>query len=182
MRIARKRTWPELRDSVAAAARERAPDTAFTVAGPHDPPALTWADGPAFSTVSAALASPSGWTLAFWPDVLPEPQAPDSRPLLLLRRSFSDLALAVAVCRFAGSNVRPFDSANPAHHAPMTAILDVDDPASCDFPLVARMAELLLAAPQVPDPSPNAADRLSRALARTGYEALWNRAWLDVDL
>lgn len=182
MRITRKRTWPELRDAVVDAARLATPGTDFEVSGPDDPPMLTWTDGPSSSSISAALASPSGWTVVFWPDVLPAPTAPDRRPLLLLHRRFSEAALALAVCRFAGSNTRPFDSANPAHHAPMTAILDVDDPATCDYPLVTRMAELLLETPRQPDPPPNPADRLSRTLAHAGYDTLWNRAWRDVAL
>lgn len=188
MRIARRRAWPDLRDAVVAALRGEPAGAAVDVSGPGDPPELSWTDGPSFSTVSAAVGSPPGWTVAFWPDVLPAPQPPDERPLLLLHRRFSEAALAVAVCRFAGSNVRPFDSTNPAHHARMAAILDVDDPATCAYPLVARMAALLLdARPEAeaeagPATTPNPADRLSLLLASLGYEALWSRAWLDVDL
>lgn len=182
MRITRKRTWAELCHGVATAAHVELPGTSVEVSGPDDRPELSWTDGPSFTSVSAALASPPGWTIAFWPDVLPPPQAPDKRPMLLLHRFFSDAALAVAVTRFAGSHVRPFDSANPAHHAGLTAILDVDDPATCEYPLVARMAALLLDSPQLPDAPANPADRLSRALAHAGYDTLWNRAWLDVAL
>lgn len=186
MRITRRKTWPQLREVVSDDLRRALQGDALAVAGPDADACVTWADGPSFSTVAAAVGNPPGWMLAFWPEFLPPPEPPQGHAatLLRLRRSFSDAALAVAVVRFAASNVRPFDAANPAHHAPMTAILDVDDPARCDYPLIARVAELLLdaAGPATASGEGNPADRLARALEAAGYEALWNEAWAEVDL
>lgn len=186
MRITRKRPWSELRAAVLADLARALPADDFEASGDEEPACVSWTDGPSFSTVSAAIGSPPGWTVASWPDFLPPPEPAPGRPspLLLLRRRFGDDALAVAVVRFAASNVRPFDSTNAAHHAPMTAIVDVDDPANCGYPLVARVARMLLdeSGPRLPGSDVNPADRLSHALSEAGYETLWNRAWLDAAL
>jgi len=189
MRIARKRTWGDLRGPMASDLGRAFPVVEFALSGPDEDAVVAWHEGPSESAVAAVIGDLPAWDLTAVPAFLavPEVREATGRPLLVLRRSYSEAALAVAVVRFQASNVRPYSSANPAHRLPMGAILDTDDPARCDYPIVERMAALLLDAGPAGDPpdappGSNPADRLSSRLGAIGYENLWNRAWLEVDL
>lgn len=140
---------------------------------------LAWQDGPSSATVADRVAEIVNW------EVRGRTQPPGRPgPGVLVARRFSPAALAVAVVRFRGSSVRPYDSSDPAAVATLSGLLDIDDPARCGYPVVDAMAALLVESPDPPhldvpdDASP--ADRLARKLTALGYDALWNRAWSSV--
>jgi hypothetical protein len=139
---------------------------------------LAWRDGPAASTVAATVLPIVNW------EVRTRAQPPERPgPAVLVARTFSAEALAVAVVRYRGSSVRPYDSSDPAAVAKLSGLLEVDDPGRSGYPVVDAMAALLLDAPDpgvdLPlDASP--ADRLAAKLTALGYDALWNRAWSTV--
>lgn len=140
---------------------------------------LAWEDGPSASTVAGRVADVVNW------EVRGRAQPPERPgPAVLVARTFTPAALAVAVVRFQGSSVRPYDSCDPAAVAKLSGLLDIDEPARCGYPVVDAMAALLLEAPGPPglvvpdDASP--ADRLSAKLRALGYDSLWNRAWATV--
>jgi hypothetical protein len=139
---------------------------------------LSWRDGPAAATVGDAVAPIVNW------EVRGRSQPPERPgPGVLVARTFSPEALAVAVVRYRGSSVRPYDSSDPAAVAKLSGLLEIDDPARSGYPVVDAMAALLLAADEpaldvADDASP--ADRLAAKLSALGYDALWNRAWSTV--
>jgi hypothetical protein len=110
------------------------------------------------------------------------PPEREGAPAVLLDRSLSDAALAVAVVRFAGSHPRPYDSARPEAVADLGQLLDVDGPARSGYPVVDRMAELLLERrpPDAAGPDASPADHLAAALTALGYDALWAVAWKEL--
>lgn len=173
------RARPTKLGAAEAAARvaELLPDVAVEVAG--DDVALSWEDGPAAASVAAAVATVVNWEVR-------TPSQPSERPgpSVLVRRTFSPAALAVAVVRHQGSSVRPYDSSDPRAVASLSGLLEIDGPARSGYPVVDAMATLLLDAPDpdglaVPDGA-SPADRLSAKLQAVGYDALWARAWSSV--
>src|SRR3712207_1602118 len=134
---------------------------------------LSWRDGPAASTVAAAVAPIVNW------EVRGRSQSPTRPgPAVLVARTFSPEALALAVVRYRGSSVRPYDSTDAAAVTKLSGLLEIDEPARSGYPVVDAMATLLLEAddPAVDlpeDASP--ADRLAAKLTALGYDALWNR-------
>jgi hypothetical protein len=109
------------------------------------------------------------------------PERPGA-PAVLLDRELSDAALAVAVVRFAGSNPRPYDSGNPKAVETLGRLLDEDDPARSGYPVVDRMAELLLEQGdrEAAGTGASRADHLAAALTALGYDALWRVAWSEL--
>src|SRR5215210_5024517 len=99
----------DLRRRLAAALAARWPDGAFEVRLDDGTPVVAWHDGPAPTSVTAVVAELVNWEVR---GVAVPPERPGA-PAVLLDRSLSDGALAVAVVRFAGSNVRPYDSEDP---------------------------------------------------------------------
>jgi hypothetical protein len=85
--------------------------------------------------------------------------------------------------RFAGSHPRPYDSGRPEAVADLGQLLDVDDPARSGYPVVDRIAELLLERrpPDGAGPDASPADHLAAALTTLGYDALWAIAWKELD-
>ena len=139
---------------------------------------LTWEDGPSASTVAAVVGPIVNWEVRGRSQAAERPG-----PAVLVARRFSPAALAVAVVRYRGSSVRPYDSSVPTAVATLSALLDIDEPARCGYPVVDAMAAFLVEAPDVAvvvadDASP--ADRLAAKLTALGYDALWNRAWSTV--
>jgi hypothetical protein len=84
--------------------------------------------------------------------------------------------------RYAGSHPRPYGSDRPQAVADLGQLLDVDDPARSGYPVVDRMAELLLERrpPDTAGPDASPADRLADALTALGYDALWAIAWKEL--
>ena len=140
---------------------------------------LSWEDGPAAATMADVVATVVNWEVR-------TPSQPPGRPgpAVLVRRTFSPAALAVAVVRHQGSSVRPYDSADPKAVASLSGLLEVDGPQRSGYPVVDAMAALLVEAPD-PDglsvaDGASPADRLSAKLRALGYDALWARAWSSV--
>jgi hypothetical protein len=61
-------------------------------------------------------------------------------------------------------------------------LLDVDDPGTSGYPVVDRMAELLLERGdrEAAGPGASRADHLAAALTALGYDALWTVAWKEL--
>jgi hypothetical protein len=174
------RVEPEdLRRRLQAALDERWPDASFEVGLDEGNPVIAWHDGPAPSAVTEVVGGLVNWEVR---GVRTAPERPGA-PAVLLDRSLSDAALAVAVVRFAGSHPRPYDSSRPAAVEDLGGLLDVDDPARSGYPVVDRMAELLLERrpSDVADPDASPADHLAAALTALGYDALWAVAWKELD-
>ena len=89
----------------------------------------------------------------------------------------------MAVVRFAGSNPRPYESSSPKAVETLGRLLDGDDPATSGYPVVDRMAQLLLERGdrQAGGPDASRADHLAAALTALGYDALWAIAWKELD-
>ncbi len=173
------RVEPEdLRRRLLAALAERWADGGFEVRLDDGTPVVAWHDGPAAGSVAEVVSGLVNWEVR-GVSVPPERQA---APAVLLDRSLSDAALAVAVVRFAGSNVRPYDSATPKAVETLGRLLDEDDPATSGYPVVDRMAELLLERgdPAAGGPDASRADHLAAALTALGYDALWRVAWTEL--
>jgi hypothetical protein len=173
------RVEPEdLRRRLLAALAERWPDGGFEVRLDDGTPVVAWHDGPAAGSVAGVVAGLVNWEVR---GVAMAPERPGA-PAVLLDRSLSDAALAVAVVRFAGSNVRPYDSANPKAVETLGRLLDEDDPATSGYPVVDRMAELLLERgdPAAGGPDASRADHLAAALTALGYDAVWRVAWTEL--
>ena len=163
---------------LAAALGERWPGATFDVRLDAGTPVVAWHDGPAPSSVTDVVGGLVNWEVR---GVAVPPQRPGA-PAVLLDRTLSDAALAVAVVRFAGSNPRPYDSANPKAVETLGRLLDEDDPAASGYPVVDRMAELLLERGdrEAAGAGASRADRLARALSALGYDALWTVAWKEL--
>src|SRR4051794_21618371 len=99
----------DLRRRLVAALAERWADAAFDVRLEGGAPVVDWQDGPAPSSVTELVATLVNWEVR-GRGVPPERAG---APAVLLDRSLSEAALAVAVVRFAGSNPRPYDSTSP---------------------------------------------------------------------
>ena len=173
----------DLRDRLTAALAARLPTAGVEAAvGQGGSVVLTWHDGPAAGTVADVVAEVVNWEVR----TLGAPAGKEGAPAVLLGRTLSDRALAVAVVRFRASNVRPYDSRRDAAVAGLTALLEVDDPARSGYPVPDAMADLLLAAPDPADldhrtgPEPSRADRLAAKLEALGYDRLWHTAWSGV--
>jgi len=173
------RVEPEdLRRRLQAALDERWPDAAFEVVLDGGNPVVAWHDGPAPSAVAGVASGLVNWEVR---GARTPPERPGA-PAVLLDRSLSAAALAVAVVRFAGSHPRPYDSARPEAVEDLGHLLDVDDPGRSGYPVVDRMAELLLERrpgdAAGPDASP--ADHMAAALTAVGSDALWAIAWREL--
>ena len=169
----------DLRRQLAAALADRWPGAPFEVRLDDGTPVVAWHDGPAAGSVAEVVAGLVNWEVR---GVAVPPERPGA-PAVLLDRSLSDAALAVAVVRFAGSNVRPYDSANPKAVETLGRLLDEDEPATSGYPVVDRMAQLLLERgdPAAGGPDASRADHLAAALTALGYDALWAIAWKELD-
>jgi hypothetical protein len=163
---------------LAASLGGRWPAAAFDVRLDGSTPVVAWHDGPAPSSVTDVVAGLVNWEVR---GVAVPPERPGA-PAVLLDRTLSDAALAVAVVRFAGSNPRPYDSATPRAVETLGRLLDVDDPGTSGYPVVDRMAELLLerADREAAGPGASRADHLAAALTALGYDALWTVAWKEL--
>ena len=144
-------------------------------------PVVAWRDGPAGARVADVIASVVNWEV--------RSRGPGAAraggPAVLLARSFSAPALAVAVIRHQASHVRPYASTDDGAVASLSALLEVDDPAVSGYPVVDAMAALLLDAPgpeslSLPDGA-TPADRMAAKLTALGYDALWAVAWKGID-
>lgn len=176
-------SWAEVREAIEEAT-ERYPGVAFAIAGPEQPPAVSWTDGPAGETFVDAVGDLPGWTLMAGD---PGGDVSVPSPVLFVRRDLSDAALAVAVVRFYGAQGRHWSSTEgTAGREAWRAVTQIDDPARSGYPIPDTMAALLLDSPD-PDglPAP-AGDTMSRAdamaakLAGVGYEKLWAIAFAAV--
>lgn len=174
-----KPAWPAYRQQIL--------DALATVSGgeaikaDEQQPILRWRDGPGESTVADAVGEVTGWAWSLW-----QPEAEDEGSTVWLDRAFTVEALAVAVVRYQGSHVVPYDSERDQSRADLRQILDTDDPARSGYPLVDAVARRLLDAPDPegfdPSAAPTGADRLSLKLQALGYEALWNEAYAQQQL
>ena len=169
----------DLRRQLAAALAARWPGAAFDVGLDGGSPVVSWHDGPAPSAVTEVVGGLVNWEVRG----VGVPAERAGAPAVLLDRRLSDAALAVAVVRFAGSNPRPYDSENPKAVATLGLLLDEDDPATSGYPVVDRMAELLLERGdrEAGGPGASRADHLAAALTALGYDALWAIAWKELD-
>src|SRR4051812_28547355 len=174
-----KMDLPEAAERISAALRDAFGAAAPAVEVDGDDLVLRWEDGPAAATVADAVATVVNWEVR-----APGQPAERPGPAVLVARTFSDAALAVAVVRHRGCSVRPYDSTNAAAVATLSGLLEVDSPGRSGYPVVDAMATLLLDAPDpaglaVPEDATRA-DRLSLKLVALGYDALWARAWSTV--
>lgn len=167
---------------LAAALADQLPPAAITVQTAGTDVVLTWEDGPAVATVVSVVGAVANWEVR-------TPAAPPTRrgaPGIVVDRRFSERALAVAVVRYQGSNVRPYHSGDDRAVLALVELLEVDDPARSGYPVPDAMAELLLTAPDHPDlgaragPHASPADRLAAKLTWLGYDRLWETAWSAV--
>lgn len=173
----------ELRLRLEAAFADALPGAGIEVVeGVGDEVVLSWADGPAAATVADVVGTVVNW------EVRTEAAPPSKAgvPSVVLARSFSSRALAVAVVRYQASNVRPYVSTSERAVAGLATLLEVDEPARCGYPVPDAMADLLLAAPD-PDgldalagAEASPADRLAAKLTALGYDRLWAKAWGEV--
>lgn len=156
------------------------PSTRFAVRPDEGAPVVAWLDGPSSGRVADVIASIVNWEVRS----RGLPAARPGDPAVVLDRSFSPAALAVAVIRHQASHVRPYASDDAGAVAGLSALLEVDDPGVSGYPVVDAMAALLLAAPD-PEGLPAAddatpAERMAAKLTALGYDALWAVAWKDV--
>ena len=168
----------DLRRQLAAALAGRWPEATFDVRLDGRTPVIAWHDGPAATSVTELVGGLVNWEVR---GIRVPPERPGA-PAVLLDRSLSDAALAVAVVRFAGSNVRPYDSGTPKAVETLASLLDEDDPARSGYPVVDRMAELLLERGdrEAGGPGASRADHLAAALTALGYDAVWTVAWKEL--
>ncbi len=173
----------ELRDRLAAALATELGGASFDVAvGDATSVVVRWDDGPAAGTVADVVAGVVNWEVR----TPGAPAARDGAPAVLLARTFSDRALAVAVVRYRASNVRPYASGSEKAATGLTALLEVNAPARSGYPVPDAMADLLLAAPDPDDlheragVDPSRADLLAAKLEALGYDRLWHTAWSGV--
>ena len=143
-------------------------------------PVVVWCDGPSGSRVADVIGSVVNWEVRSRGLRAGRPGA----PAVLLDRSFSAPALAVAVIRHQASHVRPFASTDEGAVASLTALLETDDPGQSGYPVVDAMARLLLEAPEpdglaLPEDA-TPADRMAAKLTALGYDAIWAVAWKDM--
>ncbi|MGE0877765.1 MAG: hypothetical protein AB7L13_00620 [Acidimicrobiia bacterium] len=185
-RPSRKPTWADLRDRFAALSPSLLPpDTEF---GPLDHPAqpawVRWHNGPAISSVQAAIGEVPGWQWrAVAPALTPGMPPAAAEPLTLwIRRSFSPRALAVGLVRFYASQNRHFTLDDERGREPFALLLDVDEPEVSGYPIVEGIVDRLLAAPDVDPVDDDIAviDALSHKLRRLGYDNLWAEAYKAV--
>lgn len=176
-------TVEELQVRLTAALTQAVPQARVACdAGGADEVVLRWTDGPAAGTVADVVATVVNWEVR----TVGAPAARAGAPAVLLDRSFSPDAVAVAVIRYQASNVRPYDSTSERAAAGLTALLEVDEPARSGYPVPDAMAALLLAAPDPDDlderagPDASGADRLAAKLVALGYDRLWHEAWSRV--
>ncbi|MDQ3147690.1 MAG: hypothetical protein M3R01_12310 [Actinomycetota bacterium] len=140
-------------------------------------PRLSWYDGPSGSAVADAVGEVVNWEVR-----VATSSAGDAR-IVLLDRTFSDRALAVAVVRHQASHVRPYDSATRSAVESLSGLLDEDDPQRSGYPVTDAIAAMLLDTSPPPGfephlgPDVTRADHLSAKLSALGYDALWARAW-----
>ncbi len=140
-------------------------------------PRLSWHDGPSGSAVADAVGEVVNWEVR-----VATSSAGDAR-IVLLDRTFSDRALAVAVVRHQASHVRPYDSATRSAVESLSGLLDEDDPQRSGYPVTDAIAAMLLDTSPPPGfephlgPDVTRADHLSAKLSALGYDALWARAW-----
>ena len=176
-RLGAKPSWDQLREHLREDLSERWPATDFHLGDET----VAWTDGPAESAVVDAVADVPGWQPVIAGRPPPETR---SSSLLLLRRSFSDRALAVAVVRYRSSGARPFESEREGRSGPSRDLLDVDDPGTSGYPLTDAIADLLqeLPYPRAEPDGLTPADRWSAKLEALDFNALWNRAWAETDL
>lgn len=170
----------ELAERLGAALREAFPDVEIGVHTTGHEAVVSWHDGPAAGSVADVVGTVVNWDVR-------TPAAPPERagtPSVVLERTFSDRALAVAVARFAGANVAPYRSDDARAVGRLSALLEVDDPAVSGYPVPDAVAGLLLEAPRPPmldvPADPTRADVLAATLAALGYERLWEVAWAAV--
>lgn len=172
----------DLAHRLLAALAERHPGTSFQVQPRDGEVTVGWEDGPAVATMTEVVAPLANWEVR----TAAAPPARAGAPAVIVQRRFSDRALAVAVIRYQGSNVRPYDSAVEPAVTALVSLLEVDEPARSGYPVPDAMAELLLAAPDPDDlddrlaPDATRADRLALKLSALGYDRLWATAWSDV--
>lgn len=143
-------------------------------------PVVAWHDGPAGERVAGVIGSVVNWEVR----TRRPAAARAGGPAVLLDRSFSAAALAVAVIRHQASHVRPYASTDEGAVASLSALLEVDDPALSGYPVVDAMATLLLEAPEpggmtLPDDA-TPADRMAAKLTALGYDTLWGIAWKGI--
>ena len=169
----------DLRRQLAAALAEQWPGAGFEVRLDDGTPIVAWDDGPAPSAVTGVVAGLVNWEVRG----IGVPAERPGAPAVLLERTLSDAALAVAVVRFAGSGPRPYDSSSPRAVERLGGLLDEDDPATSGYPVVDRMAELLLERGdrEAGGGGASRADHLAAALTALGYDALWAIAWKELD-
>lgn len=171
--------WPEVRGHLVDAGG-RFPDTAFAVAALDEIPAVSWTDGPAGETFVDVVGELPGWTLVAGD---PGGDVAMAGPTLFVRRDLSERAAAVAVVRFYAAHGRHWSAAEgPAGREAWRALVNVDDPARCGFPIPDMIAGLLLDAPD-PGALPVGASTeevLAAKLAAVGYEKLWAVAFAAV--
>ena len=168
----------DLRRRLAAALAERWPAADFEVRLDGVTPIVAWHDGPAPSAVTEVVGGLVNWEVRG----VGLPAGRPGAPAVLLDRGLSDAALAVAVVRFAGSGPRPYDSSSPRAVERLVGLLDEDEPATSGYPVVDRMAELLLERGdrEAGGPGASRADHLAAALTALGYDALWAIAWKEL--
>jgi hypothetical protein len=185
LKLSRKPSWPELRERVGSVLAAAHPDVRFALADPDADPSVGWHEGPAETRVAELVGPLPGWSMvSAWLGADPD-AGPPSGPVLLLRRTFSERALALAVVRYRASHPRPYSAASDVARRRLWAILDEDDPARSGYPLTDAIADLLLASPDPdcgPEPVADPAERLARRLEAAGYDRLWNRAWASTPL
>lgn len=158
----------------------RFPETAFAIAALEEIPAVSWTDGPAGETFVDVVGELPGWTLVAGD---PGGDVAAAGPTLFVRRDLSERAAAVAVVRFYAAHGRHWSAAEgPAGRDAWRALVNIDDPATCGFPIPDMIAALLLDAPDPGGLPPGAPPEevLAAKLAAVGYEKLWAVAFAAV--
>jgi hypothetical protein len=141
---------------------------------------VSWTDGPAGETYADAVGDLPGWT---WMAGDPGGDVTVAGPVLFVRRDLSELATAIAVVRFYGSQGRHWSSSEGARgRDAWRALTEIDDPARSGYPIPDTIAALLLAEPAPPGlpTGPTRGDALAAKLAAIGYEKLWAVAFAAV--
>lgn len=181
-RLSTKPTWAELRARILDDLPAAFPATPFEVSPAGDAPSVAWFEGPTEGAVAGVVGDVPGWTVES--SMLgPDPDGPRGVQVLRLARSFSDAALALAVVRFRGAGVRPYERSRAGAVDTLWAILEEDDPATSGYPLTDAIRDLLVAAPEPDgDPPPDRAEYWAWKLGAIGYDRLWSRAWATVEL
>lgn len=158
----------------------RFPGVEFAIAALDETPAVSWTDGPAGETFVDVVGELPGWTLVAGD---PGGDVAAAGPTLFVRRDLSERAAAVAVVRFYGAHGRHWSAAEgPSGRDAWRALVNIDDPATCGFPIPDMIAGLLLDAPDpggLPVDGPTE-ELLAAKLAAVGYEKLWAVAFAAV--